>query len=78
MLGSRHLGYFFIHTVKPIIEEIDKVLDKCRNIEIKGTDMKWLIEKVVMLEVNKSIIYAICYVICGGMFCLIVWLILRG
>ena len=77
MIGTRHLGYFILHTVKPMIEEIDKILEKCKNINLHGELIDSLILRVIELEIKKSLIYCVTYIIISIILGALCYMVLR-
>ena len=77
MIGTRHVGYFMLHTVKPMMEELDKILEKCNNIKIDSLTLDLMIKDVINLEIKKSIIYCITYIIISLILGGICYVILR-
>ncbi len=66
----RSIGAFIQNTVKPLLEEVERLLSKHKNIEV-------VVHKVILLEVFKTMIYSLTYLILGVLFCLTVYFILR-
>ena len=77
MIGSRHIGYFIMHTIKPLIEELDKVLSKCKVLNLNKYDLQKMINRIIELEICKSLIYCFFYSFMAIMICLTVYFILR-
>jgi len=72
-----HFAHFIQDTLKPIILETDRILQQCTTLKVNGKEIeKWLqsaIDCWIVVELVKSITF----VIVSGMFCWVVWLILK-
>jgi hypothetical protein len=58
---TRHLGYFVAHTIKPLIEELDKVFSKCENLKFDKLYCEYILRQLIELELKKVIIYCVTY-----------------
>jgi len=67
---TRHLGTFIQNTIKPLLEQAERLLDKHMHLES-------IINKLIVLEILKTIVYSFMYIILGVLFCLTVYFILR-
>ena len=76
MIGTRHLGYFIHHTLKPLIEEMDKIMGKCQNLKIDKYTLEYMFERLIWLEIHKALIYCGTYLIIAGALCISLYFIL--
>ena len=74
---TRHIGVFIINTLRPLIEELDKLLGKCQYLCISRDDLYGIVRLMVELEIQKTIIKGMVSLIIGGMFCWTMWLIVK-
>lgn len=74
MLGERYIGAFIQNTLKPLIEETDKLLGKCQNLNI---DTNHLIDKLLHFELQKTCIKCLTYIVLGGILWSAVYTILH-
>lgn len=74
---TRHIGAFIQNTVKPLVEELDKLLGKCKHLKFKRKDIELMVKVVMDYSLIKTIIHSVTYLILGAIFCRTVWLILR-
>ena len=74
---TRHFGAFIQNILKPIIEEADKVLGKCKNLHLTKKNICEIIHILLKYEIIKSVIYSITYIMLGILGCLTVYFILR-
>lgn len=75
MLNTKHIGYFILHTIKPMIEELDQLLDKTKNLH--NIDVHWLMEELVNLELTKCYLYCITYICISCIIGWVTWIILH-
>ena len=78
MLGKRHVGAFIQNTLKPCIEELDKILIKCERLKVDPESLRSALFGFMELQYQKCKWKCITNLILGAMFCLVVWLILGG
>ena len=72
-----HIGSFIANTVKPLVEELDKLLGKCSNLHLTKEELNKTIENFIEFELEKTYVYCILSLILGVLFCLTVYFILR-
>jgi len=77
MINTRHIGYFILHTIKPMIEELDEVLKKCEKINLRREDLELMVNHIIELEIEKSFIYCTTYVLISMILGYVTWLILH-
>ena len=75
---TRHIGAFIQNTIKPLIEELDKLLGKCEHLKFGKEELYILLNGLVRFEMDKIKLYCLVYLILGTEFCLVVYLILGG
>ena len=73
---THHIGAFILNTIKPLIEELDKLLGKCKHLKLGKEDIEQMLFKVIWLELNKVRWYCLTYLALGVMLCLTMYFIL--
>jgi hypothetical protein len=66
---TRHIGAFIQNTVKPMIEELDKVLGKCENLKIDKEELQKIFANLLVFEMFKTVVYCATYVFLGLKLC---------
>ena len=74
---TRHIGAFVTNVLKPLIEELDKLLGKCKHLKLTKKDINSMMLDLISLEVYKTKWYCILYLVLGSLFCLTVYFILK-
>ena len=77
MFDTHHVGGFIQNTMKPMIEEINKVLARCENIQMTKIEVQQLLDQFVTIEIIKTFVYCITYLLLGGMLCGTIYFILH-
>lgn len=77
MIDTHHLGGFIQNTIKPLIEEVDSILNKCKNLKLKKKEIEYLIFKSIELEIEKAKYQAVMWITLGVLGCLTTYFILR-
>ena len=77
MFDMHHIGGFILNTIKPLIEEVDKILGECKNLNIDKEERMWLLKELMYLELAKTYAQFATYMILGVVGCLTVYFILR-
>ena len=77
MLGTRHAASFIKNTFRPVILELDKVLEECLELDLsKESIEKWL-DASIQAWLSIELIKSITFILVSGMFCLTVYFIIR-
>jgi hypothetical protein len=74
---TRHIGAFIQNTLKPLIEELDKILEDCKTLKFTKEEIEKIIERFVWLEFKITFLYLIGFIILGAIGCFIVYWILK-
>jgi len=74
---TRHFGYFIKNVLKPIILELDKALQECRILEIRGEVIEKWFESAIGCWFAIELFRGIIFLIATGMFCAVVLAILK-
>ena len=74
---TRHIGVFIINTLRPLIEEIDKLLAKCLYLKLENKSVEYILKIFIDLELKKTIIRGVIHLVLGIMFCWTIWLIIH-
>ena len=64
MIYERYIGAFIQNTLKPLIEELDKLLGKCEHLKLTRDDIGAWLQHILLVEVVKTVIWGVVYV-CG-------------
>lgn len=73
---TRHLGYFIQHTIKPLVDDLNKALKGCEKIKMDKRFLEIFIYELVHLEIRKLLVRSIVHIILGILFCMTVYFIL--
>ncbi len=74
---TRHIGAFIQNTIKPLIEELDELLGKCKHLNMDKEERRKILDAFIALEIYKVGMYSMTYLILGTLFCMTVYFILH-
>lgn len=77
MIDTHHIGGFIQNTVKPLVEELDKLLGKCEHLKITKEEITKLLNTVIVLEVFKVAAQSITWIFLGTCGFLTAYIILH-